>query len=185
EETVDPRRNIKLAVIDSCVGIGIFYVLTTYAAVAYFGPNKFAGFASFGGGNPWDGLARKVCGAGWVLVFLAIANSAIANSNAAANATTRTWYAMGRIRLLPSAFSHINARWRSPDVAVVAQFVVGLVIALWLGQAYGPFPVAFGLVATFDVAIIIAIYMLVDLACVLYYLRERREEFNPILHGLL
>ena len=185
EETRDPRRNIKLAVIYSCIGIGIFYVLTTYAAVVYFGPSKFAGFASFGGGNPWDGLARKVWGAGWVLVFLAIANSAIANSNAAANATTRTWYAMGRIRIFPRIFAHVHPRWKSPDVAVVVQFVVGVVLSLWLGGKYGPFPVAFILVATIDVAIIIAIYMLVDLACLMFYLRERRSEFNVILHGVL
>src|SRR5207249_7311013 len=117
EETVDPRRNIKLAVIYSCVGIGLFYVLTTYAAVVFFGPTKFAGFAAFGGGNPWDGLARKVWGAGWVLVFLAIANSAIANSNAAANATTRTWYAMGRIRLLPGLFAHTHPGATPPAAA--------------------------------------------------------------------
>jgi amino acid transporter len=185
EETTNPRRNIQRAVVYSCVGIGLFYVLTTYAAAVFFGPGKFADFAGFGGGNPWDALARKVWGAGWVIVFLAVANSAIANSNAAANATTRTWYAMGRIRLLPRIFAHVHPRWRSPDVAVIIQFVVGVVIALWLGAKYGPFPVAFGLVATIDVAIIIAIYMLVDLACLLFYLRERRSEFNVLLHGLL
>jgi amino acid transporter len=185
EETVNPKRNIKLAVVYSCLGIGIFYVFTTYAAAVFFGPGRFGGFAAFGGGNPWDALARQVWGVGWVVVFLAIANSAIANANAAANATTRTWYAMGRIRLLPRAFAHIQPRWKSPDVAVVLQLVVGLVIALWLGQKYGPFPGAFGLVATIDTAIIIAIYMLVDLACVLFYLRERRSEFNIVLHGVL
>jgi amino acid transporter len=185
EETQDPRRNIKLAVVYSCIGIGLFYVLTTYAAAVFFGPGKFGDFPAFGGGNPWDGLARSVWGAGWVVVFLAIANSAIANANAAANATTRTWYAMGRIRLLPRAFAHIHPRWQSPDVAVIAQFVVGVVLTLWLGAKYGPFPTAFLLVATIDVAIIIAIYMLVDLACLFFYLRERRSEFNVFLHGVL
>ena len=185
EETRDPRRNIKLAVVYSCVGIGVFYVFTTYAAAVYFGPGKFGGFANFGGGNPWDGLARAVWGAGWFVVFLAIANSAIANSNAAANATTRTWYAMGRIRLLPRVFAHTHPRHQSPDVAVIAQFVVGVVLTLSLGAKYGPFPTAFILVATIDTAIIIAIYMLVDLACLFYYLREQRGEFNVLLHGLL
>jgi amino acid transporter len=185
EETRDPRRNIKLAVIYSCIGIGIFYVFTTYAAAVFFGPGKFGDFASFGGGNPWDALARNVWGAGWVIVFLAVANSAIANANSAANATTRTWYAMGRIRLLPGIFAHTHPRHRSPDVAVIVQFVVGVFVTLWLGAVYGPFPVAFGLVATIDVAIVIAIYMLINLACILFYLRERRSEFNPLLHGLL
>lgn len=185
EETRDPHRNIGLAVVYSCLGIGAFYVLTTYAAAVFFGPGNFGSFAAFGGGNPWDAIARSVWGAGWVVVFLAVANSAIANSNAAANATTRTWFAMGRIRLLPGLFAHTHARWRSPDVAVIAQFVVGVVVALVLGAKYGPFPTAFGLVATIDTAIIVAIYILVDLACVLFYLRERRREFNLVLHGLL
>jgi amino acid transporter len=185
EETLDPRRNIQRAAILSCIGIGLFYVLTTYAAAVFFGPGKFADFLGFGGGNPWDALARQVWGAGWFVVFLAIANSAIANANAAANATTRTWYAMGRIRLLPSFFAHVHPRWRSPDVAVIVQFVVGVALALWLGAKYGPFPVGFFLVATIDVAIIIPIYMLIDLACLMFYAREQRSEFNILLHGVL
>jgi amino acid transporter len=185
EETANPRRNIQRAVVLSCILIGLFYVVTTYAAAVFFGPGKFADFAGFGGGNPWDAVARRVWGAGWVLVFLAIANSAIANANASANATTRTWYAMGRIRLLPGFFAHVHPHWRSPDVAVIFQFIVGVFLALWLGAKYGPFPVAFGLVATIDVAIIIAIYILVNLACLLFYLRERRSEFNVVLHGLV
>ena len=80
----------------------MFYVLTTYAADVYFGPGRFSEFPMFGGGNPWDALARAAWGAGWVLIFLAIANSAIANSNASSNAATRT-FAMGRIRLLPAS----------------------------------------------------------------------------------
>jgi hypothetical protein len=33
--------------------------------------------------------------------------------------------------------------------------------------------------------VIIAIYMVVNLACLVFYLRERRERFNPLLHGLV
>jgi hypothetical protein len=68
---------------------------------------------------------------------------------------------------------------------VFVQFAVGVFLSLWLGAKYGPFPVAFVLVATIDVAVIIAIYMLVDLACMLFYLREKRSEFNLLLHGLV
>ncbi|HEX3203013.1 MAG TPA: amino acid permease, partial [Actinomycetes bacterium] len=34
-------------------------------------------------------------------------------------------------------------------------------------------------------AVIIAIYMVVNLACLVFYLREGRDEFNPVLHGLV
>jgi amino acid transporter len=129
-------------------------------------------------------MARSVWGAGWVVVFLAIANSAIANSNAGSNAATRTWYSMGRIRLLPSALAHVHPKYKSPDVAVTAQLVVGIAVAVWLGRLYQPFP-AFALLGTIIGAVIIAIYILVDLACLVYYLRERRSEFNWFLHGLV
>src|SRR4029453_15319556 len=137
-----------------------------------------------GDGNPWDALARGAWGAGWVLVFLAVANSAIANANASANAATRTWFAMGRIRLLPRPLEHVNPRWRSPDVAVTVQFVVGVVVSLWLGLQYDPLT-AFAIVGTIVTAVIIAIYMVVNLACLVFYLREGRAEFNPVLHGLV
>jgi amino acid transporter len=184
EEAKDPRRTVRLAVVYSCLLIGLFYVLTTYAATVFFGPGKFAEFPASGDGNPWDALARTAWGAGWVLVFLAVANSAIANANASANAATRTWFAMGRIRLLPRVLEHVNPRWRSPDVAVAVQFAVGVVVSVWLGLQYKPLT-AFALVGTIVTAVIIAIYMVVNLACLVFYLRERRPEFNPLLHGLV
>src|SRR3970282_819105 len=99
-------------------GIGLFYVFTTYAATVFFGPENFAAFPASGAGNPWDALARTAWGAGWVLVFLPIANSAIANSNAGSNAATRTFFSMGRIRLLPSMLARTHPTYRSPCIAV-------------------------------------------------------------------
>ena len=181
EEAKNPRRTIQLAVFWSALGIGIFYVFTTYAATVYFGPDKMAQFPAYGNNNPWDGMARAVWGAGWVLVFLAIANSAVANANAGANATTRTWYALGRIRLLPSALTRLHPERRSPVVAVTAQLIFALVMALWLGWKYTPLT-AFALIATIVTAIVIVIYILVDLACIVFYLRHARSEFNVMLH---
>jgi amino acid transporter len=91
---------------------------------------------------------------------------------------------MGRIRLLPRPLEHVNPRWRSPDVAVVVQFLVGVVVSVWLGLQYGPLT-AFALVGTIVTAVIIAIYMVVNLACLVFYLREGRAEFNPLLHGVV
>jgi amino acid transporter len=181
EEAKDPRRTIRLAVVYSCLGIGLFYVLTTYAATVTFGPDRFAEFPLSGDGNPWDALARGAWGVGWVLVFLAVANSAIANANASANAATRTWFALARIRVLPRPLEHVNPRWRSPDVAVVLQFLVGVVVAVWLGLEYEPLT-AFALVGTIVTAVIIAIYMVVNLACLVFFMREGRADRNLLLH---
>jgi amino acid transporter len=184
EEAKDPRRTIKLAVVYSALAIGIYYVITTYAATAFIGPEEMTGFLDFGEGNPWDFMAREVWGIGWVLVFLAIINSAIANSNAGANAATRTWYAMGRIRILPALLARVHPRYRSPHVAVIIQFLVGIGIPLWIGFQYDPLT-AFVFVATMITLVVLLIYMLVNLACLFYYARYQRSEFNWFLHGVV
>jgi amino acid transporter len=184
EEARDPRRTIKQAVIYSAVGIGLFYVLTTYAATVFFGPGKMVGFLSSGNGDPWGLLARRAWDWGWLIVILAIVNSAIANSNAGANATTRTWFAMGRIRILPSMLARIHPQHRSPYIAVALQFLLGIVLPLWLGFQYDPLT-AFGFIATVNVVLVILIYIAVNISCMTYYLREHRNEFNVLLHGLL
>jgi amino acid transporter len=185
EEARDPRRTIRRAVVISCIVIGLFYVLTTYAATVFFGPDGFAGFPASGEGNPWDVLARAAWGAGWVLVFLAIANSAIANSNAGSNAATRTLFSMGRIRLLPSVLGRTDRSTGAPRAAVWAQFVIGVGVALWLGAQYNSPFTGFAILGTIIGAVVIAIYITVNLACLLYYLRQRRGEFNAVKHGLV
>ena len=184
EETRNPGRTVGVAVVASAIAIGAFYVLTTYAATVFFGPDRFAEFPTYGDGNPWQQVARDVWGTGWILVFVAIIISAVANSNAGANATTRTWYALGRNRILVSMLAKTHPRWQSPYVAVIVQFVLALVVALPLGYRYGPVT-AFSLVATMVTAVIILIYITLNVACIGFYLRERRSEFNVFLHLIM
>ncbi len=181
EEARDPTRTVRLAVIGSAVAIGLYYVLTTYAVMAFVGPSKAKDFAT---GAGWLGLGRDAWGAfGFAMIFLAIVNSTIAHANAGSNAATRTWYAMGRIRLLPTALAKVHHRYESPHVSVVVQLVVGLVVALWLGFQYDPIT-AFGLIATMIVVAFVPLYMICNLSCLAYYWRYQRSEFNWILHGL-
>jgi amino acid transporter len=185
EEARNARRNVQVAVVASAALIGLFYVLTTYAAAVFFGPDRFTGFAAIGEGNPWQQLARDLWGGAWVLVFAAIVISAIANSNAGANATTRTWYALGRARILTAMLTETHPRWRSPHLGILAQFAIALGIALPVGFIYDPYPTAFGLIGTMVTVVIILIYIVLNLACIGYYLRQRRAEFNPFWHLLV
>lgn len=179
EEAKDPKRTIQIAVVGSAIAIGLYYVLTTYAVAAFVGPDKAKDFAT---GAGWLGLGRSAWGPlGFLLIFLAIVNSTIANANSGANAATRTWFAMGRIRLLPRLLAHVHDRYESPDYAVIGQFVVGLVVALWLGFQYDPIT-AFGFLATMLVVAFIPMYVISNLSCIFYYARKRRDEFNVVLH---
>jgi amino acid transporter len=186
EEARNPRRTIGRAVLLSCLGIGIFYVFTTYAGEVFFGPARYSTIGALGGvtGSPWIALARDAWGIGWVVAFIAIQNSSFANGNAGTLAVTRTWFAMARIRLLPAPLAATHPKYKSPYVGVIVQLVLTLVISLPLGIHYGP-ATAFVFVATILTAVIILVYMVFNLSCLLYYLRRKRSEFNILLHGVI
>jgi amino acid transporter len=186
EEAHNPRRHVQVAVLLSCLLIGLFYVLTTYASTVFFGPDRMADFVALGKSNPWQNLlARNAWGTvGYVIVFVALLNSVIANQNAVNNSSTRNMFAMGRIRLLPSMFAQVTRRHRSPALGLWTQLLITLGISFWLGYQYDPYT-AFLLTATIIVDVFTPLFILLNLACIVYYLRFRRDEFNWLLHGLL
>jgi amino acid transporter len=184
EEARNPRRTIGIAVVTSCLTIGLFYVLTTYAGDVFFGPRRFSVFGALNGGSPWIGLARDVWGIFWVVAFLAILNSTFANGNAGTLATTRTWFAMARVGVLPRPLALTHPRYRSPYVGVAVQLVLTLAIGIPLGVHFGPV-VTFGLLATILTGTMIAIYIVFNLSCILFYARRARSEFNWFLHAIL
>ena len=178
EEARDPRRTVKRAVLGATVGIGILYVFTTYAAAVAYGPGRFSAFAGSGAAS-WEGLAKSFYGILWVFVFLAIVNSTLANSNAGVNVSSRTTFAMGRIGVLPGAFA-VLSRNRAPWVAIVTSTAVTVALVLGLGFGYGTTN-AFNMLGTGIVIILAAVYIIVDAACIGYFLRNR-DELNVALH---
>ncbi|SRR6266487_2470477 len=183
EEARNPRRTIQLAVLLATLSIGLLYIFTTYAADVAFGPANFLNFSAAGSAS-WEGLARALYGLFWVLVFLAIVNSTIANANAGVNVSTRTAFAMGRIRAFPSFFAVLNPRHRSPVNAIVAATVITIAVTLGLGLHYTP-GVAFAMVGTGLVIVLVAIYILMNLACIGFFARSREHSFNPVSHLLV
>jgi len=181
EEARNPRRTIQVAVVTSCLAIGLFYVLTTYAGDVFFGPGKYVSFGALGGGSPWIQLARDVWGLGWVVAFFAILNSTFANGNAGTLATTRTWFAMARIGLLPRPLARLHSRWNSPYVGVVVQAVITLAVGLPLALHFTP-TTTFVFLATILTGVMVAIYIVFNLSCICFYLRRARSEFNVALH---
>jgi len=184
EESRQPRRNIPRAVILATVLIGGLFLFTTYAAAVGYGPSKLAGFASASNGVPWSGLARTIANVLWIFVLLAIINSTLACANANTNVFTRTSYALGRIGVFPRGLSNLHPRFHSPRVGVLVELIVGLAVTLSLGLHYTP-EVAFGVVGTAIVVVIVPIYIVANIACIGYYARHRRDEHNWIAHVVI
>jgi amino acid transporter len=182
EETRNPRRTMHRAVLGAALGIGLFYVITTYAMTVYFGPDRFAKFGASGAAS-WDGVARASFGLFWVLVFLAVVNSTIANANACTNVSTRTAFALARIRVLPRLLATLHPRHRSPVAGIALQTIVAVAAVLGLGFGYDPVT-AFLLLATVIVTVVVGVYIVVNLACAGYFVRAGRAAFAPVRHLL-
>jgi len=183
EETRNPRRTIPQAVLLSTLLIGALYVFTTYAVDVAFGPAAFHNFTVGTTSASWVGIARSLYGIFWFFVFLAIVNSTIANANAGVNVSSRTAYAMGRIRAFPGFLAHVNARHRSPVNSILAAFVLTVAITLGLGLPYTP-STAFSMVGTGIVIPLVAIYILMNAACIGYFARKRTG-FNVLSHLII
>ncbi len=137
EESRNPKRTVQKAVLFSTLGIGIFYVFTTYAAAVAFGPAGFSTFTSSGAAS-WEGMARSLYGLFWFFVFLAIVNSTIGNANAGVNIASRMSFAMGRIGAFPAALARVHPRHRSPVLAIVLSFAATVAVLLGPGPRVQP-----------------------------------------------
>jgi hypothetical protein len=62
--------------------------------------------------------------------------------------------------------------------------VVSIGVALWLGSQYDPYT-GFVILATILVSIFAPMYILLNVACIFFFWRRRRGEFNWLLHGLV
>ncbi len=188
EETRDPRRTIRQAVIWSAVLIGLFYVFNYYAATVYFGPENMSGFLTANEGDPWGGMANEVLpGIGSLLITFAILNSSLANANAGANASTRAIYSLGRARILPAALADVHPTYRTPVNAVHIQGVLAIVLAVVLGLLFAGYAFGGPLTTYIFIGYILGLlfagmYVAVNIAAIGYYLGEGRAEFNPLKH---
>jgi len=192
EETRDPKRTIRQAVIWSALLIGLFYIFCYYAATVFFGPERMqAEFLGFNNFDPWGGMANEVLpGIGALLITFAILNSSVANANAGANASTRAIFSLGRSRILPEALAKIHPVYRTPVNAVHVQGILGIALAVVLGvlfqnEANGG-PLTTYIFIGYALGLLFAgMYIAVNIAAIGYYLGEGRSQFNVVKHVIV
>lgn len=180
EETSNPR-NITKAVVWSTVGIGVFYILTTYAGTVGWGIHKMSSF--YQNSDPWHVLASSSWGIGWILVFIAIVNSFIANSNASTTVSTRMLFSMGRVGALPRMLAHVHPRFETPSTAAIVQLVWTLVIGLVFGAVMGPLN-GYVMLATIMTVSMIAVYLVANISAIVHYRTEGKGEFSFWKHAV-
>jgi amino acid transporter len=188
EEAKEPRRSVVKALLLSPLILGVFIIFCTYAVTVYFGVSNFVNFPAFNGGDAWIGVTKEVWHSGWYILLLALLNSCIASANGATNAGTRHIYSMGRINLLPPQFARTTPRRGVPILALGAIAVVSLGATYITGLVLDGGPLqAFGFLGTIETATAILLYLLVAVACLVYFLRNRATDpgYNVLLHTVV
>jgi amino acid transporter len=182
EESENPRRIIPRSVVLAALIVGGFLIVTSYAAVVGWGPTKLGNYAT--NSNPWEVLGTRAWGAGWVIIFIALVNSAAANATAGVISCSRVLYALGKGGLLPSRIASTHAKHKTPHIAIAANVIFATLVALLASAKWGPLT-AFAVTATAFVVLVIVCYMVACVACMVEYGTRRREEWNAFIHAVI
>src|SRR6266568_810967 len=187
EESKDPKRIVPRAMYISVIGLGIFYIITSWAPFAgYSTVNAAAAAAQSDPAHYYLNPANAIAGrwVGSLLSYLIITGS-FACGMAFHNTTARYFYSLGREGLLPRSLGTTHHRWRSPHIASITQSVIAALIvlgfALFTGtgdpthQAYIQL---YGLMAVMGVIIILSVQALVSLSILLYFRRHHEDEVH-------
>ena len=185
EESKDPKKNVPRALYISVIGLGIFYILTSWAPFAgYSTANAAAHMAQTDPLHYYLNPANVIAGrwVGSILSYLIITGS-FACGMAFHNTTARYAYSLGREGLLPRALGRTHHRYKSPHIASMAQTVVAALIVIGFAVFTGSnnptsqaYVQLYGLMAVMGVIVILAVQSLVSLSIFIYFERHPQRE---------
>jgi amino acid transporter len=186
EESENPRRNLPRAIVGAVLFMGAFYVLCAWGLLVGWGTSVLPSFVAIPGHaeNPLFQLARSLWSHGWILILLALVNSALGVSIASTNAATRVFFAMGRSGALPKTLAWVHPVHQTPTVALVFQTFVTLAVGLGLGGAIGP-ENEFSLLCITMTLGMVCVYCAGNLGVFLFFCRQQRSQFRLFRHALL
>jgi amino acid transporter len=184
EETTNPRRNVPLAIMISIAIIGTMLVIAIWGQVIGWGYLNLPKLIT-SPELPALVIARRVWGSLWFLALLAMVTSGIGASLACQNVATRMWFGMGRSGVLPASFAKLDPVRKTPTMAVTAQLILSLVLGLVLPLLLSPTEMFILSVGFVLVIAVIFVYVVANVGVMVYYWRERRSEFNWLLHFIL
>jgi amino acid transporter len=179
EESKNPKRNVPIGLVGSVLILMIYFVFVTWGYLVGIGVSK-VGTIPTATAWPVATFAQHVWSGAWVFLLFALLNSAIAVSIACFNGGTRTWYAMGRSGVLPTALGKVNPKRKTPDNSIHLE--VGMqVVAFACILIWGASDVFITWANAITIGLVL-MYILANIGVMKYYLTEGRAQFSPLLH---
>ncbi len=132
EESKDPKRIIPMSLYISVIGLGLFYIWTSWCAVSAFtSEDEMLLKATKDSSNFFIAPMEQFAGPLWAKAMnLLILTSAFACGMCFHNTAARYMYSLAREGVLPGFLANTHDRWKSPHIASIGQSVLA---ALWVG----------------------------------------------------
>jgi len=191
EESKDPKRIVPRALYISVIGLGIFYVITSWAGLSGYATTTAA--AAVAQNDPAGFFLHPASKYGFQFLSDAMSYLIITGSFACGmafhNTTARYMYSLGRERVLPSALGRTHKTYRSPHIASTTQSVIATLIVLafyfFTTTASGSDPATsqayvqlYGLAAFMGVVVILFVQALVSVAIWNYFRVHHASEHH-------
>ncbi len=187
EEVERPSHNVPRAIFLSVLAVGLLYLFCIWAEV--IGTGTDAANALDGSSTPWNDLAATY--APWMKVFVILAAlssmfAVMLNSN---TGVVRILHVMGRERMLPRFFAHIDSRHDNPSYAIIFQGIFSIVLAFVVGAAAGGLTDSlggsnvYGYLGFLLTLGILPVYVLTNVAAIRFFWKQ--PDFNVVRHALL
>jgi len=135
DEAIDPRRNLPKAMIYSILIVVFTYVGVAFAAIVGVkdvGQPAWVWIGNFGGMGFGEAISRLLPSFGSFLVTITVIFASTSALNATIYSATRASYALGRDRMLPTIFSRLHPRRRTPYIALLFTGGLLLLVAVFL-----------------------------------------------------
>jgi amino acid transporter len=197
EESKNPKKIVPMAMYISVIGLGIFYVITSWAAISGYATTEAAATQAVNNAAGFFLDPAKQFGNTFLQSALSwlIITGSFACGMAFHNTTARYLYSLGREKVLPTALGRTHEKHKSPHIASTTQSVIAAVIvvafALLATTASGSdsatsiaYVQLYGLMAFMGVVLILFIQALVSVAIWNYFRTHHPSEHHIWTHTI-
>jgi amino acid transporter len=174
EETKNPRKHLPLAIFGSCIAVGIFYIIVTYAQAVGFGLSVQDWLAAF---PPLYALAADPrFGStlfGELVQWIVVIDIAAVGLGTAVG-SSRGVFALARDGRLPKVLASVHPKYKTPWIASTALAVASIILIIIIAATNGLMTVGemdpgqwfpmFNWLATFGGFMLVAVYIAICVA---------------------
>src|SRR6476660_8010581 len=187
EESRDPKRIVPLSLYISVIGLGIFYVITSWCATSAY-PTIQDAIAKAQGDSAHFFLEPIAKNAGvWAeqIMSYLILTGAFACGMAFHNTCARYLYSLGREGVLPAPLGRTHPTFKSPHVASTTQSVISAILVLIFAVTMGTdnptnqaYLGLYGLMALLGTSLVLIAQAIVSIAIIVYFQKHHADDVH-------